>query len=113
MAENNHQAQQLLGQAQVFQQQMQAISMQKENLNMQSIEIINALDELEKAKTGDVFKIAGPILINTSKEETSKDLKERKELIGIKIKTLEKSEKKIKNKLDELKEKLAKTGLGS
>ena len=103
--------QQLLTQAQVYQQQMQGIAIQKETLNVQSLEISTALDELEKAK-GDVYKLTGPLLIKSPKGEVKKDLEEKKELIGIKIKTLDKSEGKIKSKMEELREELMKLGAG-
>jgi prefoldin beta subunit len=99
---------QLLEQAQVYQQQMQGILTQKEAFNMQLVEINNALEELGKAKDNEVYRISGPILIKSSKADAEKDLGEKKELLETRIKSLEKSENTIKDRLDELREKLTK-----
>lgn len=107
------QSQQLLQQAQIYQQQMQGIAVQKETLHLQLAEISSALDELDKTKETDVYKISGPLLIKTEKSDVKKDLEEKKELIDVKVKTLEKSEQKIKVKIDELRERLTKSGMGS
>jgi len=106
-------AQQLAGQAQLYQQQMQGIAMQKEALNMQVQEINGALDDLEKTKEKTVYKASGPLLIKSSKEDVVKDLGEKKDLIDSRFKLLERSETKIKAKIDELREKITKAGMGS
>ena len=92
---------------------MQGIAVQKETLHLQLAEISSALDELDKTKETDVYKISGPLLIKTEKSDVKKDLEEKKELIDVKVKTLEKSEQKIKVKIDELRERLTKSGMGS
>lgn len=107
------QSQQLLQQAQVYQQQIQGISAQKEAFNMQIMEISNAVEQLEKTKEKDVYKASGPLLIKESKESVKKDLEEKKELLNTRLKVLEKSEQKLKAKIDELRERLSKAGMGS
>ena len=107
------QQEQLMQQAQVLQQQLQGILVQKENLGMQAMEIANALDELDKTKEADVYKATGPLLIKSAKTEVKKDLEEKKELIDLKVKTLEKSEEKIKVKMDEMRDRLTKAGIGA
>ena len=108
----NDQSHQLMNQAQLYQQQIHGILMQKENLNLQMTEINNALDELTKSKEKDIYKISGPLLIKSAREDVKKDLEEKKELISLKLKTLDKSEQKIKGKIDELREKLTKPSAG-
>ncbi|MBI4181522.1 MAG: prefoldin subunit [Candidatus Aenigmarchaeota archaeon] len=102
MADQNMQ---LLNQAQMYQQQMQGIAAQKEAVNMQLMELSGALDELEKA-TGAVYKVAGPLIVKSEKAELKKDMEEKKELLHTRLKVLEKSELKIREKVDELKGKL-------
>jgi len=102
------QSQELLNQAQLYQQQIQGIAIQKETFSMQLIEITKALDELEKSKGDGLYKVSGPILIKSEKGELKKELEEKKELISVKLKTLEKSEQRIKERIDGLKEKLTK-----
>ncbi len=101
-----NETQQLLEQAQVYQQQIQGIITQKETMNMQLLEMKNALEELEKSKETEVYKLSGPVLIKAKKTEVEKDLKEKKEIIGVRVKTLEKSEARIKAKIEELRHKL-------
>lgn len=103
----SEQAQQLLNQAQAYQQQLQAILTQKETLNFQLMEIKKALEEMEKSSEKEIYRISGPILIKTNKEETKKDLKEKEELINLRVKTLEKSEAKIKSQIEGLRAKLS------
>jgi prefoldin beta subunit len=104
----SQEAQQLLGQAQVYQQQVQGIMSQKELLNTQLMELEKAIEELDKTKEKEVYKISGPILLKTVKSEVKKDLKEKKEMINTRLKSLETSEKKVKEKIDVLRQKLSK-----
>ncbi len=108
----SEQAQQLLGQAQIYQQQMQGILTQKEIMSTQLVEIEKAIDELGKTKEKQVYRISGPILIKSSKSEVKKDLEEKKNLIAMRVKSLEKSEDKIKEKMGVLREKLTKASAG-
>jgi prefoldin beta subunit len=102
------QAQTLLGQAQVYQQQMQSILAQKEALKLQQLEIRKALEEIAKSKEPHVFKASGPILIKTSKDDVRTEMTEKDEFIITRLQTLDRSEKKVKEKIDELREKLSK-----
>ncbi len=106
--EISKQKQQLLNQAQIYQQQLQGILAQKESLNLQLMEINKALENLEQTKEKTIYKISGPILIKSDKEEVKKDLNERKEMITLRIKTLEKGEKRLKEKFEELRAKISK-----
>lgn len=101
------QAQQLLLQLQTFQQQLQAVLMQKESLTIQKIEQEKALEELDKIKQGeDVYKAVGPILIKSAKNTMQKELKEKNETIDLRLKSLEKQESKIKERAKETQDKL-------
>jgi len=103
--------QKFLTQAQSYQQQMQLMTGQKEALNMQILETNKALEELSKPDKEDVYKITGPILVKVSREDAKKDLKSKKEVAMLRLKTVEKSEAGIKQKLEELKQKLEKSGV--
>ena len=98
----------LLGQAQMFQQQLQSIMFQKETLGLQLSEIKKAVEELEKSKEASVFKIAGPILVKTGKKEIKTDLDEKEEAINLRIKLLEKNEIKLNDKINEIRDSLTK-----
>ncbi len=100
------QNQQLAAQAQRLSQQLQAVMLQKEALNLQSLEMERALKEMENSKEEHVYKISGPILIKADKTAVTEELKEKKAFIDLKLKTLEKNELTVKEKIDELRTRL-------
>ncbi|MFQ6009836.1 MAG: prefoldin subunit beta [Candidatus Aenigmatarchaeota archaeon] len=100
-------AQQMLMQLQAFRQQLQALALQKESLQIQKLENEKALEELGKTKQGeDVFRAVGPILIKSSKKKMEKELKERNESIDLRLKTFEKQEAAVNQRVMELQKKL-------
>jgi prefoldin beta subunit len=84
---------------------MQTVLIQKESLNMQNMEIEKALEELKKTEHEDVYKAVGPILIKSTKKDLDKELTERKETIDLRLKSLQKQENRLKDKLKESQEK--------
>ena len=69
---------------------------------MQNMEIEKALEELKKAsEKDDVYKAVGPILIKSNKKDLEKEMEERKETISLRIKSLEKQDDKLKEKMRE------------
>lgn len=92
----------------MLQQQLQGIMAQREAVGAQILEIKKALDELDKSKESEVFKIAGPILIKSPKASVLKDLTEKDEVFGIRFKSMEKEEKRIKLKIEDMRERLVK-----
>lgn len=100
--------QQLMQSAAVLQQQLQNVMAQKEAIGAQVLEIKKALDELGKSKESEVYKIAGPILIKSPRAGVLKELKERDETLDIRFKSMEKEEKRIKLRIEELRERLVK-----
>ena len=99
--------QEQLNQYQQVQQQAQSIAMQKQTLTLQINESKKALDELSKtADDQDVYKTAGPLLIKTTKTDSEADLKDSIEMLEIRQKTIEKQEKRITGKLEELQKNL-------
>ena len=93
----------------MYQQQIQTVLAQKEALTLQVAEIKRALEELGKTKETEVYKLAGPVLIKTKLADVKKDLEVKEKTIGLRLKTLETSEKKIMEKLEELRKKLLKS----
>jgi prefoldin beta subunit len=98
--------QQMLQTVAILQQQLQNIMAQKEALGMQVLEMKKAQEELEKSKEKEVYKIAGTILIKSPKAETLKELRERDETFSLRLKSLDKEEKRVKLKIEEFREKL-------
>jgi prefoldin beta subunit len=106
MPELTDQQKQMVMQFQTYQQQLQSVLIQKESLKLQAMEIDKALEELNTTKNESAYKITGNIIVSKSVEELKKDVAENKEAVEIRIKSLEKTEEKINNKLKELQEKL-------
>jgi prefoldin beta subunit len=106
MPELTDQQKEMINQFQMYQQQLQSVSFQKESLRLQNIEIDNALEELNATKEEKAYKITGQIMISKTVDELKKELNENKELVGVRMKSLEKIEEKINSKLNELQEKL-------
>lgn len=95
--------QEQLKQFQQVQQQAQSIAMQKQTVTLQINEAKKALDELSKtADDQDVYKTAGPLLIKTNKADSETELKDSIEMLEIRQKTIEKQEKRIASRLEEL-----------
>lgn len=85
-----------LNQLQLLEQNMQNFLLQKQNFQAQLLEVESALGELEK--TDSAFKIVGNIMVASEKNALKKDLEQKKEMLEIRIKNLEKQEEKIKEK---------------
>jgi len=92
---------------QVFEQTIQNILIQKQTLQAQLLEVNNALKELEKTKDTP-YKIIGTLMVASNKKELEKDLNEKKEILNLKIKNLEKQETQLKKKAEELQQEILK-----
>jgi len=84
-----------IGKLQILEQRLQSFLMQKQTFQSQTLEIENAISELEK-DVKEAYRIVGPIMISSSKEDLKKDLNSKKEILNLRIKNLEKQESKIK-----------------
>ena len=96
-----------LSRLQQLQQNLQAVMMQKQQVELEIVETDRALEELRKIG-GDnaVYKGAGPLLIKTNKDDVLKELEERKELSNTRITVLGKQEIRIKDNLKEVENKI-------
>ena len=96
-----------LSRLQQLQQNLQAVMMQKQQVELEIVETDRALEELRKIE-GDnaVYKGAGPLLIKTNKDDVLKELEERKELSNTRLTVLGKQETRIKDNLKEVENKI-------
>ncbi len=92
-AENNEKITQL----QMLDQNIQQILMQKQQFQSQMIELNNSIDEIEKSK-GKVYKIIGAIMVTGEKDILKGELESKKEIVEIRIKSIEKQENQLKEK---------------
>lgn len=106
MPEITDEAKNMIAEFQTYQQQLQNILIQKESLKLQMLEIDRALEELNETKQTTAYRITGQIMISKSVSEIKKELEETKEDIDIRIKSLEKTENRLNEKLKDLQAKL-------
>jgi prefoldin beta subunit len=92
---------------QQLQQNLQAIMMQKQQLEVETVETDRALEELKKAGADDaIYKSAGSILVKAKKDEVIKELEEKKELSNTRVMVLGKQETRVKENLKEVEAKI-------
>ncbi len=83
--------------------QLMNVSAQKQQLQVQSQTFKATLEELEKTKEKQVYKAVGNILILSDTVKVKKDTKERLESVDLRLKTMQKQEESLVNKLNGLK----------
>jgi prefoldin beta subunit len=92
---------------QQLQQNLQAIMMQKQQLEVETAETDRALQELKKASPDDaIYKNAGSVLIKAKKEDVLKELEEKKELSNTRVMVLGKQETRVKENIKEVENKI-------
>ena len=85
-----------IAQLQLLEQNMQNFTMQKQQFQMQLNEIASALENLKDSEKS--YKIVANIMINAKKEDLEKELNQKKEMLELRIKKLEKQEEEIREK---------------
>ena len=93
-------------QLQNIEQNMQQLTKQRQQVQMQAMEINSACEELEKTETA--YKILGNIMVATDKNTLQKELKEKKERLDIRVKSIEKQETALKEQAKKLREEVLK-----
>lgn len=93
-------------QLQLIEQNLQNLVQQRQQFQSQLIEIESALKELKGTKNA--YKIIGNIMVATEPDALNKDLDKKKETINLRISTIEKREKGLKDKAKDLQEKVLK-----
>jgi prefoldin beta subunit len=96
-----------LARLQQLQQNLQAIMMQKQQLEAESVEVERATEELKKLEPDEVvYKSVGPLLLKTKKDDTLKELDEKKDLSNTRQIVLGKQETRVKENLKEVENKI-------
>ncbi|MDO8554045.1 MAG: prefoldin subunit [Candidatus Micrarchaeota archaeon] len=88
-----------------LEKQLQVLVLQKHQLQLQLNEIGLAEEELKKAK-GEIYKSMGVVMVKSNKEDADKDLKERKDLVTMRVGSMAKQEEKLRASLTILQKKL-------
>ena len=90
-----------------LQQNLQSVLVQKQQIELEIIEIDKALAELEKsADNVKVYKSAGTVMVSSNKADVVKDLTESKDLSNTKLSVLNKQEERLKENIKEVQTKL-------
>ena len=86
---------------QILEQNLQSLLFQKQAFQMELSETQSALSVIEKSGE-DVFKIIGQLMIKTEKGKVREELENKKKLLDLRTKSIEKQETSLAEKLDEL-----------
>ena len=100
MAEASKETETKLNQLQMPEQSMQNLLMQKQQFQLQQVEIESALKELEKVN--EAYKIVGNIMVLSKKDDLKADLTSKKEIVELRIKNMEKQENQLREKASKL-----------
>jgi len=101
------QVQQRLLRLQQLQQTLQAVLTQKQQLELEFTEVEQALSELEKlTDSATIYKSIGSLLVKAKKGKVTTELKERKDLINMRINVLGKQEERLRTQVKDLQTKL-------
>ena len=93
---------------QVLEQNMQSFLMQKQSMQVEMNESLNALEELKKS-SDEVYRILSGIMIKSDKKSIISDLEEKKKVLEIRISTIEKQERIIEDKISKLRSDITKS----
>lgn len=93
---------------QALQEQLQSLALQKAQFTEQKEEFKDAIEELGKAK-GKVYSTIGSVMIETTKEEAAKSVKERQDSAEMRLSIISKQyddavkkEKALRDEIEEI-----------
>ena len=104
--EVSKETEQKIGQLQMFEQSLQSFLGQKQQFQVQLVEVESALGELEN--TDKAYKIVGNIMVESDKNELKADLQSKREMLELRIKTMEKQESQVREKASKLQSEILK-----
>lgn len=93
---------------QLIEQNLNNFIFQKQAFQLELNEINSAVEELKKSD-GDVFKIIGNVMIKSEKNKLKKELDEKKEIVSLRLKNIEKQEKALRERVEELRKAVLKS----
>ncbi len=92
---------------QILEQNLQSILMQKQAFQIELSESENALEEVKTSKD-EVYRLIGQIMIKSSKTEIEKELSQRKDILALRTKAIERQETQLKTEIDKIKKEVMK-----
>lgn len=89
-----------INQLSLYEQNIQQLLAQRQSMQSQLIETESAIKESSNSK--EVYKIIGNIMVLSEKDSIIEELSDKKKMLEIRISSIEKQEKNIKSKAEEL-----------
>ena len=86
---------------QMLEQGYQNIVFQKQSFQVEVNETNTALSEVEKSKS-DVFRVLGQVMVKADKTSLKKELKEKSDLLNLRMKTVERQELQMREEIERL-----------
>jgi prefoldin beta subunit len=90
---------------QILEQTLQNILLQKQAFQMELSETEIALKEIQSS-SDDVFKIIGQLMIKTKKDSITKELSDKKKILDLRLKNLEKQESSMTEQVEKIRDKI-------
>ncbi|MBI2651481.1 prefoldin subunit beta [Candidatus Woesearchaeota archaeon] len=106
MAEISSESEKKINQLQMLEQSMQSLMAQKQQFQLQQVEIESALKELENVN--EAYKIIGNIMVLTPKNSLKDELNSKKDVTELRIKSMEKQETQLREKASKLQNEILK-----
>ena len=94
-------------QIQFMEQNIQNLFMQKQAFQMELSESQSAIKEIENSDE-EIFKIIGQLMIKTDKQKTKEELSNKEKILKLRIKTIEKQEDSLTEKMENLRKEVIK-----
>lgn len=103
MQKINQETQEKIQHLQIFEQNLQNLLLQKQAFQFEFNETENALEEVKKTKE-DIFKLIGQVMLKSSKPDIEKELQQKKDILNLRIKAIEKQENSLKEETEKLRQ---------
>ncbi|MBS3156334.1 prefoldin subunit [Candidatus Woesearchaeota archaeon] len=81
---------------------MQTLMMQRQSFQSQLLDIESAERELEKPQK-EIYKIMGTIMVSISQKDIQSELTEKREILNLRVKSIEKQESSLKQESEKIK----------
>lgn len=93
---------------QILEQNLQTFLMQKQTIQVELNEILNALTDLKKSDD-EVYKLVGGLVLKSDKTVLTQELEEKRKIFDLRVSTIEKQEKILEEKAEKLKKEVTET----
>ena len=99
-------AQAKISRLQMMEQNMQQLHAQKQAFQTELFELESAIKEIGTATKA--YKIIANVMVEGKKDVLEQDLKQKKEVVELRVKSIEKQEEQLKSKAKEIQEEVMK-----